>query len=57
MTMLDRKYPQYGFAKHKGYSTQQHMAALRSHGACRIHRQSFAQVAERMRQQVFEFEE
>jgi ribonuclease HII len=57
MAMLDRKYPQYGFAQHKGYSTQQHMAALQSHGACRIHRQSFAPVAARTRQQSFEFEE
>ncbi|EKD71108.1 MAG: hypothetical protein ACD_46C00270G0007 [uncultured bacterium] len=46
MVMLDRYYPLYGFAKHKGYSTQYHMRALQTHGACRIHRVSFAPVAE-----------
>ena len=34
-------YPQYNFARHVGYSTREHLAALREHGPCRIHRQSF----------------
>lgn len=38
-------YPQYGFAQHKGYGTAAHLAALRQHGACEQHRQSFAPVA------------
>jgi ribonuclease HII len=46
MVMLDKKYPAYGFAQHKGYSTALHMKALKSHGPCRIHRRSFAPVAE-----------
>lgn len=46
MVMLDKKYPVYGFAKHKGYSTKLHMDALKNHGPCRIHRRSFAPVAE-----------
>lgn len=45
MLMLDKKYPQYGFAKHKGYPTPQHIAALDDHGVSRIHRISFAPVA------------
>ncbi|HEX8634450.1 MAG TPA: ribonuclease HII [Pyrinomonadaceae bacterium] len=34
-------YPQYGFAAHVGYGTRAHLAALRAHGACPIHRRSF----------------
>ena len=41
MTELDRIYPVYGFAKHVGYGTKAHFAALREHGACEIHRKSF----------------
>lgn len=41
---LHREHPQYGFAEHKGYSTPDHLAALRLHGACRHHRRSFAPV-------------
>ncbi len=43
---LDIQYPDYGFAKHKGYGTAQHVAALRKFGACPEHRRSFAPVAE-----------
>lgn len=42
---LDQAYPQYGFARHKGYGTAIHLAALREHGACPQHRRSFAPVA------------
>lgn len=41
MEEYDEKYPQYGFAVHKGYGTQRHYAALRQYGACPIHRMSF----------------
>ena len=41
----DLKFPQYGFAGHKGYGTAAHLAALREHGACPQHRRSFAPVA------------
>ncbi len=37
----DEKYPEYGFAKHKGYGTKAHMDALRALGPCPIHRRSF----------------
>jgi ribonuclease HII len=43
------EYPQYRFADHKGYSTAEHLAALREHGACPQHRRSFAPVAEVLR--------
>ena len=42
MRELDGKYPGYGFARHKGYGTLQHRAALAQWGMCSIHRKSFA---------------
>ena len=41
MIELDGVYPQYGFAKHKGYGTAQHLEAIRKYGPCEIHRKSF----------------
>ena len=38
---LDREYPEYGFASHKGYGTAQHIAALQKYGITSIHRRSF----------------
>ena len=38
---LDREYPEYGIAKHKGYPTKDHMDAVRKHGPAPIHRKSF----------------
>jgi ribonuclease HII len=46
---IDLAYPQYGFSKHKGYGTAQHLAALQAHGACPQHRKTFRPVAEAMR--------
>ncbi|MEI8294369.1 MAG: ribonuclease HII [bacterium] len=46
MLDCDRLYPEYGFAKHKGYPTREHFAKLRTHGPCPIHRRSFAPVAQ-----------
>ena len=41
MRDLDARYPGYGFAKHKGYPVKEHLAALKSLGACEVHRRSF----------------
>ena len=41
---LDRHFPQYGFADHKGYATAQHIAALSAHGPCVHHRRGFWRV-------------
>ncbi|RJP64948.1 MAG: ribonuclease HII, partial [Comamonadaceae bacterium] len=38
-------HPEYGFDRHKGYGTAQHMQALKKHGALAVHRRSFAPVA------------
>jgi ribonuclease HII len=42
MQRLDKLYPAYGFAQHKGYPTPAHLAALQTHGPCVVHRMSFA---------------
>lgn len=46
-------HPQYGFERHKGYGTPEHLAALRRHGPCPLHRRFFSPVA----QLTFEFDE
>lgn len=46
MMEADVKYPEYGFASHKGYGSAEHLDALRKYGACPIHRRSFRPVAE-----------
>ena len=46
MIELDKKYPEYGFKKHKGYGTKQHLEALEKYGAIpHIHRQTYATVS------------
>jgi ribonuclease HII len=42
MLDYDRQWPEYGFAKHKGYGTAEHLAAIARHGPCAIHRLTFA---------------
>ena len=44
MVSLDMRYPEYGFARHKGYPTKEHLAALATHGPLSEHRRSFAPV-------------
>lgn len=44
MVAMERDFPGYGFARHKGYPTRQHLEALRSLGICPIHRRSFGPV-------------
>lgn len=41
MAEYDRQFPEYGFARHKGYSTPEHRAALAKHGPCPLHRRTF----------------
>ncbi|OGT30152.1 MAG: ribonuclease HII [Gammaproteobacteria bacterium RIFCSPHIGHO2_12_FULL_35_23] len=48
MIKLHELYPQYGFAKHKGYGTKAHQLALQQYGASPLHRQSFAPVREQL---------
>lgn len=44
MLMLDKQFPGYGFGRHKGYGTREHLQALARLGACEIHRCSYAPV-------------
>ncbi|MBQ2890299.1 MAG: ribonuclease HII [Clostridia bacterium] len=41
MVELDKEYPEYGFAKHKGYGTKAHMEAIQKFGVTKVHRKSF----------------
>lgn len=41
MVAYDKVYPEYGFARHKGYGTKKHVEAVRIHGPCEIHRKTF----------------
>ncbi|HLB43090.1 MAG TPA: ribonuclease HII [Gammaproteobacteria bacterium] len=44
MKKLDKQYPNYGLAQHKGYTTAEHIRALQTYGPSRIHRKTFAPV-------------
>jgi len=46
MRRLDRVWPDYGFAQHKGYGTPEHLAALDRHGPCPLHRYSFRPIGQ-----------
>ena len=49
MDEYDKKYPEYGFAQHKGYGTAQHVEAIRKYGPCPIHRCSFEPIRSMMK--------
>jgi len=46
MVELDRRHPEYGFARHKGYGTEAHQEAIRAHGPCAAHRMSYQVIHE-----------
>lgn len=48
MERYDQDYPQFGFARHKGYPTRAHLDAIQNYGFCPIHRQTFRGVREQM---------
>ncbi len=51
MVKLSKKYPEYGFEKHKGYPTKQHIEALNKYGVLDIHRKSYRPVADKFNEQ------
>lgn len=53
MVDLDRLYPGYGFARHKGYGTPEHLAALRALGPCACHRRTFRPIAPDPQRELF----
>jgi len=54
MRVLDARHPGYGFERHKGYSTPEHLEALARLGPCTEHRRSFAPVRERLQTRLFD---
>jgi ribonuclease HII len=50
MLEFDKKYPNYVFARHKGYGTADHLKAIKKYGICPIHRRSFAPVRDGVRE-------
>lgn len=50
MMQYDKEYPMYGFAKHKGYGTAEHVDAIQKYGACPIHRKTFEPIASLVRE-------
>ncbi len=46
MARIDLEFPEYGFIRHQGYGTREHLEALRKHGPCRHHRRSFQPVSQ-----------
>jgi ribonuclease HII len=52
MIELDRKYPNYGLANHKGYITALHTAAIKKYGVLPIHRKSFSNIAEILKTKI-----
>jgi ribonuclease HII len=55
MVLLDGRFPGYGFARHKGYPTPEHLAALRALGPCEIHRRTFGPVRDVVAQRRLAF--
>lgn len=53
MMEYDRQYPEYGFAKHKGYPTAQHLEALEKYGVLPIHRRSYKPVQQALQPRLF----
>lgn len=53
MKEFDSKYPEYGFASHKGYPTRQHLEALEKYGVLPIHRKSYRPVLEALQTKLF----
>ena len=53
MAQWHEQYPQYGFDRHKGYATPEHLACLKKYGPCPIHRRTFAPVRELLEPSLF----
>ncbi len=54
MTDMDKRYPEYGFAQHKGYATAEHMERIYQIGVCEIHRKTFFPAREILMRPMFE---
>lgn len=54
MSAYASEYPEYGFERHKGYSSPEHLAAIEQHGPCAIHRTSFAPIKQMVQGSLFD---
>jgi len=54
MTAMHLQYPQYGFDRHKGYPTREHLSRLAEHGPCVLHRRSFAPVRNVLQEELLQ---
>lgn len=54
MEKIGKLYPEYGFTRHKGYGTKEHLAAIEKHGLCSVHRRTFAPCASAARKGIME---
>jgi ribonuclease HII len=52
MIEISKKYPEYGFEKHKGYPTKQHIEALKKYGVLEIHRKTYKPVSDKLNEQI-----
>ena len=52
MIEIAKKYPEYGFEKHKGYPTKQHIEALKKYGVLDIHRKTYKPVSDKINEQI-----
>ena len=52
MERIGKLYPEYGFARHKGYGTKKHLTAIAKHGLCLVHRRTFAPCADAARKAI-----
>ena len=52
MEKIGKLYPEYGFTRHKGYGTKEHLAAIEKHGLCSVHRRTFAPCASAARKGI-----
>ena len=52
MVQMSKKYPEYGFEKHKGYPTKQHIEALNKYGVLDIHRRTYKPVSDKLNEQI-----
>ncbi|HOI84875.1 MAG TPA: ribonuclease HII [Acholeplasmataceae bacterium] len=57
MTEMDKLFPQYGFKKHKGYPTKEHLEALKTYGPTPIHRKTYQPVKELLHKDLFTYDD
>lgn len=57
MVEMDKLFPTYGFAKHKGYPTKEHIEAIKTYGILPIHRKTYEPIKSMLKKDLFDFED